>query len=47
MADPRKHDCDHDELTPELVPHRKLDDGDKAEPKHTEADPLVPVVPVG
>jgi hypothetical protein len=47
MANERKRDSEHDDHTPEFVPHPPLDKGDTAEPKHTEAAPLVPIVPLG
>lgn len=47
MANERKHDCDHDDHTPEMVPHAPLEDGKTTEPKHTEATPLTPIVPLG
>jgi hypothetical protein len=47
MADERKRDCDQDEHTPKFQPHPPLDKGEVAEPKHTEATPLTPIIPLG
>jgi hypothetical protein len=48
MADKRNHDCAGDcEHDPKFQPHPPLDKGETAEPKHVEATPLVPIVPLG
>jgi hypothetical protein len=49
MADTKQHPCDDDcghEHSPKFSPRGKLDEGDKAEPKHTESG-LVPLIPTG
>ena len=48
MANERKHECDSDcEHSPKFQPHPKLEECKTTEPKHTEAAPLVPIVPMG
>ena len=47
MAEERKHDCGEDcEHKPEFERRPPLDEGEKAEPKHTESG-LTPLVPTG
>ena len=47
MSKTKQHECDEDcEHDPKFTPRGKLDEGDTAEPKHTESG-LVPLVPTG
>ena len=48
MAIERKHDCEGDcDHTAEFQPHPPLEKGETTEPKHVEATPLVPIIPLG
>jgi hypothetical protein len=48
MPTERKHDCEGDcDHTPKFEPPPPLDKGETAEPKHTEATPMPPIVPLG
>ena len=47
MAGTKQHECDENcEHEPEFKRQAPLDEGDQAEPKHTESG-LVPLVPTG